>query len=156
MTDFSIRTEINGLPYTFEGELPETVRSFRFVLRDDGSNKEVGFINAGKTFMGRDDSVYARFIKSYELAKGRGRYLMGNFLALSDARGWPVELSAQPEDPMILAYLSGWYSRLGFRKGDVHKDGTSALIRYPREPDLNQDIMKVMQSYQASRQKIFA
>ena len=154
MTDFSLKTEINGLPYILEGELPETVRSFRFVLRDDGSNKEVGFINAGKPFMGRDDSVYVQFIKSYELARGRGRYLMGNFLALSDARGWPVELSAKPEDPLIIGHLFEWYSRLGFRKGDVYKDATSALIRYPREPDLSQDIMKVM-SYQVSRQKIF-
>lgn len=165
--EFSVNVKIKGLLYIFEGTIPQTQDPSGFSWKvhipyyrglapkmSDGRNfadnkGRVGAIygDATKPVMGKkaisigkietDTSILPKDSPYYD-ARGIGHFLMDNFLALADIKGWTVTALLQPNGRLSYREMEAWVRRKGF------SSKTAPLHRDPQKPDMSQVIAQIL------------
>ena len=78
----------------------------------------------------------------YKDAKGIGRFLMNNFMALMDLKRWSVTASPSTSGRLTDKDIYAWNERLGFPPENTVED----YIRKPQQPNMSQPIIRLLNS----------
>ncbi len=152
---FRREVRIGGLPYIFDAKISASVDAKDIWLQlyvpevELGDERLAGFVHAidgGHTdvrLSGRIRSYTAEIPPNskYSDARGIGRFLMSNLLALCDMNGWTMKTTIAATEPTSPGRpgdldIDDWMSRLGFDDNGV---------RAPGQPDPEAEIVKELQ-----------
>lgn len=153
---FRLPVDIKGLPYIFEGEVPEEPSTFEWSISatapPEGSLQPNGVMVV--SYLGLEDGEVAnvdvkegkpadqapsigismitsepRYLQGYENAEGVGSFLLDQVCALADLKKWRVYLEPVDKGGKLRQHeLYAWYRRRGFTDyGDYSKELRDSL-----------------------------